>query len=339
MTGTTPGGPLGRFSTTKCTFLPTFFLLCFFFLFFFASVDPPVPRAPAVSGFLCFPAPGDPGLGALRFLLPAPPCPLPYSFSFLFPSCDLRPCCLWRSLVSCLPCPRHSRCAVSFSSPLFFFLFFLLSPAHCACVVPFAAWYCRAAPTFCLLFSVAVLWCSVLHGVPWCPALCCCAAHGVVFFGLPTPVLCCAVPCCSLLLPVVSRLSPWCPAVLFVLWPAVLPSSVSRCAVLCSWLVCYAALRRVVPRSAVLLCAGLLCIVPFGAAARCVVPSGNVLRPGVFCLLVLCFVVFFCAASCCWLLCFVLYVSLDVVVCVPCPLRSARCCAALCWCACVALFV
>ena len=61
-------------------------LFCFLFLFFF------VPRAPVVSGFLCFLALGALGLGALRFPLPSPPLvPPPLSFCFLFLFCFLLP--------------------------------------------------------------------------------------------------------------------------------------------------------------------------------------------------------------------------------------------------------
>ena len=57
--------------------------VCFFFVLFFVLLSPffPPPRgAPAVSGFLCFPAPGAPGLGALCFCSVLPPLPALFLF-------------------------------------------------------------------------------------------------------------------------------------------------------------------------------------------------------------------------------------------------------------------
>ena len=93
--------------------------------FFFSFFVLPLPsHAPAVSGFLCFPAWGALGLGALRLLLPPPappnpPAPPPFFFPFVvlrfLPSCALHPCChrLWRCPVPGPGCPRPWRCAVS----------------------------------------------------------------------------------------------------------------------------------------------------------------------------------------------------------------------------------
>ena len=116
-----------------------------------------------------------------------------------------------------------------------------------------------------------------------------------------------------------------------------------RCSVLCCVPGRCAVPRcfAVVPRGAVVLCAGFFGLFLFGAAACCILPSGTISCPGVLCLLALYFGVFLCAVcsalcvSCCGVLmlavvcrCALRCVCPGVACCVF-PVLSALCSALL----------
>ena len=137
------------------------------------------------------------------------------------------------------------------------------------------------------VWCFAVLCCLVLCSVPGsgvlpCVVVGCCALRGVLWVGCLCVLLCPAV-----LLVGAAR----CAASLVDL-----SRSVGRVVVpilpALPWLLCRGALLRVVPFGAVLLCAGLCCLVLLGAAACCVVPSGTVCHP---CCVLQRSVVFLCA--------------------------------------------
>ena len=107
----------------------------------------------------------------------------------------------------------------------------------------------------------------------------------------------------------------------------------------CPWVLCCAVLLRVLPPGVALLCTVLFRFALFGAAARCVVSWGAVLRLGVLCYLVSCFVLspravcvlLWCVAAwCCSPLCFVMCAPWGVVLCVSCRLCPVRCCCVAC---------
>ena len=212
------------------------------------------------------------------FSFPAPPsCSFLFCFFFLaaslllFSLCAVRPSYfwLWRSLVAGLGCPWPWRCAVS------------LPPHPCVFLAPFFFVFPPCPPPRPPLCAL----CLVLPAVAVCCAACCAACPPRAVVGCcASGVLCRAVPCCWFLLCAVSRFRSPCPAPLFPLWLAVSSLVVLPRAVPCPRSLCCTALP-----CAVLLSAGLLCLALFGAAACCVVPSGFVRRPGVLCLLALCF--------------------------------------------------
>ena len=148
---------------------------------------------------------------------------------------------------------------------------------------------CRLALLpFCLVFCGAVLPCSVLRVVVSCPALLCC---GLLCAGLAVRLPClrcvllCVAVCCD----------SGC-------------SAAPRCSTLCCAVVCCAVLLR-----------------PFGAAACCVVPLGDVRRSGVLRFPALCFLVFpraVCSVLC--VCCPAVVVCAVVALCCGCSGRS--CC-------------
>ena len=211
--------------------------------------------------------------------------------------------------------------------------------ARCALCCPMTP-CCAALPSGVLRCCVAVF-CAACRGVVSYLSLLWAAPRCALLFVLRSGLLLRAVPCvwsCR-------------PASFFALRFAIRFCCALPCAVACCVPVCCAA-----PRCSALCCPVVWCVVvfrSFGAAACCVVPSGAVRRPGVLrfpapefcgvsprCVLSVVRVLSWCGgACCCSLLCFVLWLSWGVLLCVPCPPPSVRCCAALCWCACVLLFV
>ena len=248
-----------------------FLLVCFPFFGFFCCSSLCL-RAPVVSGFLWFPAPGVLGLGAgcLLRLPPPPPTPL----VFYVPS--------WFSVLPawvgvCFQPPSFS----STPPPVFFYLPLLpplprcVRPALCRLVSP----RCAAVPSGVLRCRVAVL-CAACRAVV--------SRLAWLWAAVAFCVYCCVVPCCWLLLVcwVASLVvSSRCVAgvVACGLVVAALP-----CAVPCPWVLCCAVMLRVAPPYIVLLCAVSCCLALFAAAARCVVPLGAVRCPGVLCLPALC---------------------------------------------------
>ena len=197
--------------------------------------------------------------------------------------------------------------------------------------------------------------CAACRAVVPCLALLWVAAGCAVFFGAAFCALCCAAGCCCLLGRVSGRVVRLRCSHCVLLSGFGLPFRVLCCAVSLG-----AVLRRVAALCSARRCAVVCCVVlfrSFRAAAWFVVPSGAVRRPWVLCFPALCFPVFprvvcsvlgvscrclwvravvrRCALCCVCVLC----VSLGVVLCVPCPLRSVLCGAELCWCACVVLSV
>ena len=183
--------------------------------FFFCSPSPLFPLrscAPAVSGFLCFPALGALGLGALRL---SPP-PRPSSAFFFF----LPFCAFWLPPPS--PAPSLSFFSSSLSAPLS--RRFLVSGPRCPGPrrveaahppLPSLSPLCRFVVVFVSLsFAFPLLpcsrcsWCSwPLHRVagflftPLCAALCvvCALCAGAVPPpAVPRVLLCGAVVCCGL---------------------------------------------------------------------------------------------------------------------------------------------
>ena len=229
---------------------------CFSFPFYFFSPCLFLPlfsylpsRAPAVSGFLCFPALGALGLGALRLLLPPPP-PPPHPRCFFFvPSASFppplsRPLCLrlfvppgpgclgpWRSSFGPTPPPPHP--PSFFVRPFFFpgplraslVAFLPLSPALGALGLGALS---PPAPTALFLSFLFFFLLFCVPSFPWFRALLVLLACGVwvVFWGCAPPperllVFCCVwclvVWCHSLLSAVLC--GSWCFAVFFgALW-------------------------------------------------------------------------------------------------------------------------
>ena len=157
--------------------------------FFCSFARCPVARAPAVSGFLCFPAPDALGLGALRSLLPPPP-----SF-FVFPSVPDASVVSGSGLLLFSASGALGLGALRFPSPPTFFC--APPPPLSVCVVPCAASCC------CLLC------CVLCCGCPPCVVLGYCALCGALWGGFLCVVLCCAVLlipalCCATFLVVLS---------------------------------------------------------------------------------------------------------------------------------------
>ena len=176
--------------------------------------------------------------------------------------------------------------------------------------VPCALWCCRAVLPFRLVFCGAVLPCSVLRVVVWCPALLCCGLLDAMRCSL-----CHALGCCSVLWRISGRV---------VRLPFSRSGLLSGFAVCCHLRWCGVSLGAV-PRCSALCCAVVCCAIlvrSFCAAACCVVPSGAVGHPGVLRFAALCFVVIPRAV------CSVLCVHCSGVV-----LRAVvRCCALRCGC-------
>ena len=211
-----------------------------------------------------------------------------------------------------------------------------------------AVWCCAVVPCVLLFFCFSPCcwrWFPVAPRWFWAPGLFrvisvsvrCCA-------GVPAPLL--SVRCsldlaglagvlCRCLLCLCVCCWAWLSSV-GSSWVLVAPGVLSRWrAVVCPWVLFCAVLLRVVLPGVALLCAVLFCFAPFGAAARCVVSWGAVLRLGALCLLAPCFVLsphtvcvlLWCVAAwCCSLLCFVPCAPPGVVLCVSCRLRPVRCC-------------
>ena len=325
------------------------FFFSFFFLFFFLPLC-----APAVSGFLLFPAPGALGLGAVRFLLCWPSASRLSVRLSLFRAFRLAP------PVGCCPPPP--------SPPLFVSRFSSL-PLGAVCRVLCCAvrpWVRCCAALLRVVFSGVALFCAVLcslgaaaccavpSGAARCPGALCSAALRFAVFPRAVCVLswrggaCCCSPLCFVLC--VSRAAvlcvpcplrsvqwccgvPWCGAGSAGPW-----LSAFRCLCLAAWSVslrlvwfavvpCFPVSCSVVLCCRVVLCccALLSCCGAVGACfallwavvLRCVV---LLVRCAVFCRVVV--------AACCG--------ALLLVLCVPCLLRSVRCGALLCWLSCPA---
>ena len=293
---------------------------------------PPPSVRPVVPSFACSPA-----WGALGPASCPPPSPPPFLFLFFWPP---PLCCLWRFLLpGCLARARV------WSGRRWASSLWCLVPLCCVLWRRAAVWCCAVVP--CLLslfFSLLVALgscCSplVLGSGPVPGRFCFCALPVRCCAGVPAPllsvrcslalaglagVLCCCllrlcVCCWAWLSPVVS----W--------WVLVAPGVVSRWrAVVCPRVLCCAFMLRVVPPGVALLCAVLFRFATFGAAARCVVSWGAVLRllapcfvlsPRAVCVLLWCVAAWRCSP-----LCFVPCAPWGVVLCVSCCLRPVRCC-------------
>ena len=230
-------------------------------------------------------------------------------------------CVVWRA------CVGLGSCAVLFGAVLccvLFLLCFAVVRCYVLCLFFFCVVPCLSVVLRPVSVSVLHLCGAVLVCLRRCPL---CGALLPLQRWLVCRCLVCLRVCCWAWL---SSVVSW--------WVLVAPGVVFRwCAVLCPWVLCCAVLLRVVPPGFVLLCAVLFCFALFVAVARCVVSCGAVRRPGVLCLLVLCFVLspravcvlLWCVGAwCCSLLCFVPRASWGVLLCVPCPLRPVRCCCA-----------
>ena len=174
--------------------LVVFFISFLFLLFFFF---PSVARAPVVSGFLCFPAPGALGLGPLGLLLPSPPpaCGLSF-FWFLFSCFAFPPSVSPHPSPPFVPLPLPPSLLFVFSFVGAFLAFF---PSRgcvysCVAVVP-CVWFC------------------------WCAGVC---------RLCPAVLLCC--PCCLPRLLAVRRCLPCCA---LRLCPHPPPSPRPLCLLLC----------------------------------------------------------------------------------------------------------
>ena len=291
-----------------------FALLWFIVFFLFSSCL----RAPVVSRFLWFPAPGALALGACCLFPPHPPC-LFFLLSFsvlVFIAASLDLCVFLTPSFSCAAPPLFFSPFASFLIFFVPFCFVLVFVAACFVWVLFPFALLFLLPPHPLSFSFffplrlpppcvcSALCClvsprcaAILSGVlRCCVAVFCTAWRAVVsrstclWAAVACCVFCCVVPCCCLLLCVVPRLWSCRPAALPALWLAVLFRSALPCAVLCPWMLCCAVLVRVGPPGVVLLCAVLCCLALFGAAARGVVPSGAARCPGVLCVPALCVV-------------------------------------------------
>ena len=235
--------------------------------------------------------------------------------------CPVPLCCvLWR-------CAAVWCCAVV--PCLFSFLFFSLLVALVSCCSLLVLGSGPVPGRFC--FCALPVRCCAGVPAPLLSVQCSLALAGLA--GVLCGCLLCLCVCCwAWLSSVVSR------------WVLVAPGVVSWWrAVVCPWVLCCAVLLRVVPPGVAFLCAVLFRFDPFGAAARFVVSWVAVLRLGVLCLLVPCFVLspravcvlLWCVAAwCCSPFCFVPCAPWGVVLCVSCRLRP-RCPASLCcapWC-------
>ena len=299
---------------------PTLFRCCcrsslpcaplFFFLFRFFFFSPLLSRAPVLSGFLWFLAPGALGLGAVFWLFP-----LVFAASL---SVRSRLVCVSRLAVGCSPLvpapppsPFVSRgfrrsCWVPWGFFFVFFFFFFFLPA----------------PPLSPVFS------GFRPRVPWALALCV-----VCFVRLPLLGSPCTFP--SFVLSAWSLAAPWWllpPPPFFPRFSSLLLGAVCcvLCCAVCPWVRCCAALLRVVSPGVVLSCAVLLCcarLVPLLVAPcplrRCVLQCS----PALCALCCVCFVV----AR--W--CMLLFAALLCAVCVPgcCAVRSlsSPLCAVLCF--------
>ena len=173
-----------------------------------------LPRAPFVSCFLWFPAPGALGLGALFFFPPPPPRPVGFFF--------LRPLCLWLSLVSGPGCPGPWRCVLFVWLASRFSAFRALSPRLCfppgcwllpgGCCPPLSPLFvsrgfCRSLSVLGFFFRCASPLSLAFAGfrprVPWALAL-----WGVCFVGLP--LLCSPCALASFLCPATPLAALWC---------------------------------------------------------------------------------------------------------------------------------
>ena len=202
---------MGRFSTTKCTFPPTFLLLCFFFLFFFASVVPPF-LAPLLSPAFCAFRPRVTlALALCASFFPPPHAPSLILFLFFFPPVTCGP--VVPGVLLFHASPVLSLGAVRCPSPLLFFLSFFLAPppplcvccALCCLVLPRCANPLSAIQR-CRVVVFCAAWCALVS----CLVLLCCAWCGVLWGTYPCVVLCRAVllvaaACCVASFAVVSR--------------------------------------------------------------------------------------------------------------------------------------
>ena len=300
-----------------------------FVLFFFFSLSL---RAPVVSGFFWFPAPGALGPGAVCCLFPT---------RLVVVSCVVsRPAScrvVLRSVVCFLLCPVL--CGVLLSG-------WVLAPC-CggSCRAVFVVLCCRALLRSLLVFFFGVVNClSVVLRAVLVSVLCLCGAVPVclrrcslcvallplrrwLVFGV---VVCCVCmfavgPGCPLLSPGRSwRVLVSCFG--GVLWCV----PVFGVAVLRRVAACCTAWRCVVVRCVVLFCSAWCCHALCRVLGRCPSSWGPV--PSPLCFVVsrraVCLLLWSVAAWCCSPLCFVPCASWGVVLCVPCPLRPVRCCCA-----------
>ena len=185
----------------------------------------------------------------------------------------------WSLVVAAPPPPS---CVTRFSSlplgaPFFGFFSFSLLLCSCppawrpsavlavccppgACVVPCAVWCCAAALPFRRVFcgDVLPLFRAASRAVVPRLAALSAAARRAMFVGASVRVLCCAVGCCCVLCRVSRRAVRLGCSRCGLLSGFGLRCRVPCCAV-CPWVRCCAALLRVVPPGAVLLCAVLFC--------------------------------------------------------------------------------
>ena len=313
-------------------------LLFFFFFFFFFSFFffPPL-RAPVVSGFLLFPAPGALGLGAVRFLLcwpsasrlsvhlslfrafrlaggcsPSVAAPPPPFLSRGFGGCRSVLCAVC-CVVLCIPgCGAAPRCCA------------LCSPVLCCSVLCCARWVPLLVAPCPLALPVALGPCALRRCVLWCsPVLCVFCRGAVVRAVVRRSALCCVCPgvlCCAF--PVLSALCGAVPRC------AGAPALCCSCGACCCWrLVLWCAVVRCwvcwpvvaywwrvsvsVSLSGRVVCFPAVGVVCCGALLSCVVFCGAVLSRGA---VLLCSAV---VLRCCWGL-----------LCPPVGCRAVLCCAA-----------
>ena len=273
-------------------------LVCFFFFFFFLLS----PRAPVVSGFLWFPAPGALGLGACvvcfvglpllgspcacpsfvlsPWLLAAPAWLLPPPPPFV--SRGFRSCRSVLCAVLCCASPGAVRCCVA--------LLRVVSPGvvlACAVLRSFGAAACCAVP------SGAARRSGALCSAALCFAVFPRAVCSVCFVVARWCVLC--VPCALRSVRCCASLC-WCACVVLFVWCVLLlaPGAVVRCCVLCCFLwcavvrcwvwwpvvVCWWRVSVSVSLSGRVVCFPVLGVVCCGALLSCVVFCGAVLSRG-----------------------------------------------------------